>query len=209
MIWRRDRYLRGGDHFPFLDEGYPARALHRARRGLAPPAPGRARRGRRAVRRPARVRRLRLRGGRGARECRGARRAGARRPRRRATSRWRTCASRPTRRCAGRRIPSPTSPAIASCGARPPRADWQHSKDVGNVTRDTLAGVSKDNFSFGVQAYDRDGNVSVAAYPKPYRPLPPPPLPCSFSPAATAREVIRGRVRAPAKSAARSTRAAG
>ena len=24
IVWRRDRYLRGGDHFPFLDEGYPA-----------------------------------------------------------------------------------------------------------------------------------------------------------------------------------------
>ena len=27
---------------------------------------------------------------------------------------------------------------------------WQHSKDVGNVTRATLVGISKDNFSFGV-----------------------------------------------------------
>src|SRR5205814_8223575 len=24
VIWRRDRYLRGGDHFPFLEAGYPA-----------------------------------------------------------------------------------------------------------------------------------------------------------------------------------------
>src|SRR4029450_6230504 len=24
VIWRRDRFLRGGDHFPFLDEGYAA-----------------------------------------------------------------------------------------------------------------------------------------------------------------------------------------
>ncbi|HEY4998326.1 MAG TPA: M28 family peptidase, partial [Usitatibacter sp.] len=24
IVWRRDRYLRGGDHFSFLDEGYPA-----------------------------------------------------------------------------------------------------------------------------------------------------------------------------------------
>ena len=40
---------------------------------------------------------------------------------------------------------------------------------MGNVTRYTLQGVSKDDFSFGVQAYDRDGNVSVATYPRPYR----------------------------------------
>src|SRR5258706_16396449 len=24
VVWRRDRYLRGGDHFPFLEQGYPA-----------------------------------------------------------------------------------------------------------------------------------------------------------------------------------------
>jgi hypothetical protein len=48
--------------------------------------------------------------------------------------------------------------------------DWQHSRDVGNVTRFTLPGVSKDDFLFGVVAMDKDGNTSVAAYPKPYRP---------------------------------------
>ena len=45
---------------------------------------------------------------------------------------------------------------------------WQHAKDVGNVTRDTLVGVSKDNFVFGVQAYDRDGQLGVVTYPRPY-----------------------------------------
>lgn len=47
---------------------------------------------------------------------------------------------------------------------------WQWSKDVGNVTRETVLGVSKDSFLFGVQAYDKDGNPSVVAFPKPYRP---------------------------------------
>jgi Peptidase family M28 len=45
---------------------------------------------------------------------------------------------------------------------------WQHAKDVGNVTRETVVGVSKDNFVFGVQAYDRDGLLGVATFPKPY-----------------------------------------
>ena len=54
---------------------------------------------------------------------------------------------------------------------------WQFTKDVGNVTRHTLPGISKDNFTFGLQAYDKDGNVSVAAYPKPYRPAAGAPLP--------------------------------
>ncbi|MGZ5067802.1 MAG: fibronectin type III domain-containing protein, partial [Usitatibacter sp.] len=54
-------------------------------------------------------------------------------------------------------------------------ADWEHSRDVGDVARATLDGISKDDYQFGVQAYDREGNLSVAAYPRPYRPLPPPP----------------------------------
>src|ERR1044071_2422882 len=47
---------------------------------------------------------------------------------------------------------------------------WQHKRPVGGVTRFTVKGVSKDNFLFGVQAIDRDGNPSVAVYPRPYRP---------------------------------------
>jgi peptidase M28-like protein len=32
LIWRRDRYLRGGDQIPFLQQGYPARASPSRRR---------------------------------------------------------------------------------------------------------------------------------------------------------------------------------
>ena len=46
---------------------------------------------------------------------------------------------------------------------------WQKFEDVGNVTRTTVYGVSKDNVVFGLQAIDKDGNVSVATYPKPFR----------------------------------------
>ncbi len=46
---------------------------------------------------------------------------------------------------------------------------WQHSKDVGNVTRATIDGVSKDNFIFGLVAYDKDGFESPATYPTPFR----------------------------------------
>jgi len=46
---------------------------------------------------------------------------------------------------------------------------WQQSKDVGNVTRATAEGVSKDNFIFGVVAYDKDGFESPATYPQPLR----------------------------------------
>ena len=46
---------------------------------------------------------------------------------------------------------------------------WQHQEDFGNVTRATIVGVSKDNVIFGVQAIDRDDNASVATFPKPLR----------------------------------------
>lgn len=47
---------------------------------------------------------------------------------------------------------------------------WQHKVFAGNVTRYTVKGVSKDNYLFGVQAVDKDGNASMAVYPRPYRP---------------------------------------
>ena len=46
---------------------------------------------------------------------------------------------------------------------------WQGFEDVENVTRTTIYGVSKDNVVFGLQAIYKDGNVSVATYPKPFR----------------------------------------
>ncbi len=45
---------------------------------------------------------------------------------------------------------------------------WQHAVSVGNVTRFTVP-VSKDNVVFGVRAIDKDGNKSPASYPTPRR----------------------------------------
>lgn len=47
-------------------------------------------------------------------------------------------------------------------------AQWQGSQYVGNVTSVSMP-LSKDNVFFGVQAVDKDGNVSVASYPMPAR----------------------------------------
>jgi hypothetical protein len=47
-------------------------------------------------------------------------------------------------------------------------AQWQGAVFVGNTTQYTIK-RSKDNFLFGVQAVDKDGNVSVATYPLPQR----------------------------------------
>jgi hypothetical protein len=47
-------------------------------------------------------------------------------------------------------------------------AQWQGSQLVGKVTAFTVP-LSKDNVFFGVQAIDKDGNVSPASYPMPQR----------------------------------------
>ena len=44
---------------------------------------------------------------------------------------------------------------------------WQHSVSAGKVTRFTVPKVSKDNFLFGAAAVDQDGNQSPAVYPAP------------------------------------------
>ena len=53
-------------------------------------------------------------------------------------------------------------------------ATWTHSQSVGNVVTFTMKGMSKDNYFFGVRAIDKDGNRSPVTYP---RPLPRPPRP--------------------------------
>jgi hypothetical protein len=52
----------------------------------------------------------------------------------------------------------------------PDEPAWRHSLYVGNVTRYTLKGISKDDYVFGVAAVDRDGNASPASFARPWRP---------------------------------------
>ena len=50
--------------------------------------------------------------------------------------------------------------------------DWQHERNVGNVTELALRDVSIDDFIFGVAAYDALGHESlVSAYLNPPRPM--------------------------------------
>ncbi|HEV2881052.1 MAG TPA: M28 family metallopeptidase [Pyrinomonadaceae bacterium] len=46
---------------------------------------------------------------------------------------------------------------------------WTNSRAVGNVTTYTIAGMSKDNYFFGVRAVDRQGNRSPVSVPRPVR----------------------------------------
>lgn len=44
---------------------------------------------------------------------------------------------------------------------------WRHSRDVGKVSRYTLKDISKDDYVFGVAAVDRDGHASPASFARP------------------------------------------
>jgi hypothetical protein len=46
---------------------------------------------------------------------------------------------------------------------------WTNARWVGNVTSYTVKGMSKDNFFFGLRAVDRNGNHSPVSFPKPVR----------------------------------------
>src|SRR5215216_420866 len=46
-------------------------------------------------------------------------------------------------------------------------AVWTNSKPVGNATSFTMKGMSKDNYFFGVRSIDKDGNRSPVTYPRP------------------------------------------
>ncbi len=48
-------------------------------------------------------------------------------------------------------------------------AEWTNSAFVGNVTTYTAKAMSKDNFFFGVRAVDKAGNKSPVVYPRPMR----------------------------------------
>lgn len=44
---------------------------------------------------------------------------------------------------------------------------WTNAKAVGKVTSFKMTGMSKDNYFFGVRAIDNDGNRSAVTYPRP------------------------------------------
>ncbi len=46
---------------------------------------------------------------------------------------------------------------------------WSNSLNVGNVNNFVMKGMSKDNYFFGVRAIDKDGNKSPVSFPRPVR----------------------------------------
>jgi len=59
---------------------------------------------------------------------------------------------------------------------------WTNSKAVGKVTTFILKGMSKDNFFFGVRAIDNEGNRSPVTFPRPVTRNQPPRPPTSSNP---------------------------
>ncbi len=166
VIYRADRYLRGGDHLPFLERGYPAvrftepaedfRRQHqdvREENGVAygdtpdhvdfAYVAGVARVNAAALavlaRAPAPPRDVQIEAARLENDT---------------TLRW---APSPEADLGGYRIlwRETTAPF------------WEHSVDLPKeVTRKTVEGVSKDNVIFGVEAFDSAGHASPAVFPR-------------------------------------------
>jgi len=168
MVYRRDRYLRGGDHIPFLERGYPAvrftepnenynhqhqnvRIESGVQYGDLPEFVDFG-----YIAQVARVNAASL-------AC---------------------LALAPTApksvAIVNRRVTNDTelqwaaNPEVDLAGYEVVWRDttspvWTNSLWVGNVKSFTMKKMSKDNYFFGVRAVDRDGNRSPVAYPKPMR----------------------------------------
>jgi Zn-dependent M28 family amino/carboxypeptidase len=155
LVFRADRFLRGGDHLPFNEVGYPAVRFTTveetyARQHTPADVPG-------AVDPAylADVARLNV--------AALAHLANAPRPPDAArivtaelgndvVLRWSAC-------------PEPDLAGYEVVWRPTTSSTWEHARDVGNVTEARLP-LSKDDFFYGVRAYDRDGYVSPVSFAK-------------------------------------------
>lgn len=166
MIYRRDRYLRGGDHIPFLEQGYAAVRFSEPNENYTHQHQNvRTENGVRYGDLPEFV---------DYQYVAQVTRANA--------AALATLALAPARprdvRILTQRLTNDTDLQWAA-NTEPDLAGyeivwretteptWTHARFVGNVTRYTVDGMSKDNFFFGVRAVDREGNRSPASYPRP------------------------------------------
>jgi hypothetical protein len=168
MIYRRDRYLRGGDHIPFLEQGYAAvrftepnenynhqhqnvRAEQGVQYGDLPEFVDFA-----YVAQVARVNCAAL----AALALAPARPADLHILTKRLTNdtdlQW-----------VANKEPDLAGYEVVFRETTEP--EWTHVIRVGRVTSFTVKGMSKDNFFFGVRAVDSDGNRSPVSYPRPQR----------------------------------------
>lgn len=164
LIQRRDRYLRGGDHLPFLERGYaavrftePFENFRHQHQNLRTEAGVRYGDLPEFVDFPyvadvARINAVGL-----------ATLALAPPP----PGQVRLDATELTNSSRLQWAPSPGAAGYRVVWRSTDSATWQHSRDVGAVTSALLEGISKDNVVFGVMALSAQGHPSLAVYPLP------------------------------------------
>ncbi len=163
LVYRRDRYGRGGDHIPFLERGYPAvrftepnedftRQHQRVREengikyGDVPEMVDFD-----YIARVARVNAAAL-------------ASLALAPASPVGVSFKTMRQAYDTTLIWRKNPEPDIAGYRIVWRETYRPFWEHSLDVGDVTEYTLKGLSKDDYFFAVQAVDRDGNASVPSF---------------------------------------------
>lgn len=166
IIYRRDRYRRGGDHIPFLQQGYPAVRFTEPHENYAhqhqdvreengtifgdlPEFVDFA-----YTTRVARVNAAAL-------------AALARGPAVPGNARVITTVLTNDTQLAWDANPEPDIAGYEIVFRETDAALWTHTIPVGKVTTYTVPGLSKDNYFFGVRAVDRDGHRSPVAFPRP------------------------------------------
>ncbi len=166
LIFRRDRFLRGGDQIPFLERGYSAVRFTEPNENFAHQHQDvRVENGIqfgdlpefvdfRYVARVARVNASAL----------SAIALGPAQPR---NTRVLTAELTNDTELVWEPNPEPDLAGYEVVWRETTEPEWTHTIRVGNVTRYTVEGMSKDNFQFGVRAVDREGNRSPVSFPLP------------------------------------------
>jgi hypothetical protein len=166
LVWRRDRFLRGGDQIPFLQQGYPAARFTEPAENFA------------HQHQDVRVENGVQFGdleqfvdfGYTARVARvnGAAMANlAWAPATPKNARIDTTQLTNDTTLTWNANPEPDLAGYEVVWRESTAALWEHTVPVGNVTTYTLKNLSKDNVQVGVRAVDRDGNRSPVAFPVP------------------------------------------
>ncbi|MBT2229343.1 M20/M25/M40 family metallo-hydrolase [Nonomuraea sp. NEAU-A123] len=166
LVYRRDRYLRGGDHISFLQRGYPAIRFTEVHEDYAHQHQDvRVENGVQFGDLPkfvdydytARVARVNV--------ASLAALARAPEPPKGAGIRTTQLTNNTDLRWDASTVPDIAGYEVVWRDSIEPL--WTHSRFVGNVTAYTVAGKSKDNFQFGVRAVDTAGHRSPVSYPLP------------------------------------------
>jgi hypothetical protein len=166
LVWRRDRYLRGGDQIPFLQQGYPAARFTEPAEDFAHQHQDvRVENGKQFGDLPEFVD--------FAYTARVARVNGAAL----ANLAWAPTAPKNARvdttqltndtTLTWNANPEPDLAGYEVVWRESTAPLWEHTIPVGNVTTFTIPDLSKDNVQLGVRAVDRDGYRSPVAFPIP------------------------------------------